>query len=114
MPDVTRTPWGSWEDLSNEQGYHVKRLTILGKQRISLQKHFLRSEYWVVVKGTGKFTLDGEERALAVGDQAYIPRNAIHRLENIGTDALIIIETQIGTCVEEDIERLADDYGRVK
>ena len=35
-----------------------------------------------------------------------------HRVENDGPDPLIIIETQLGLCLEDDIVRLEDDFGR--
>jgi len=38
----------------------------------------------------------------------------VHRIQNDGEDYLVFIETQMGLCIEDDIIRLEDDYGRVK
>ena len=43
----------------------------------------------------------------------HIGVNQIHRLRG-GEDGIMIVEVQYGDmCIEEDIERLEDDYGRV-
>jgi len=46
------------------------------------------------------------------GDAVFIDVGDVHRIENDGDDYLIIIETQLGLCLEDDIIRLEDDYGR--
>jgi mannose-6-phosphate isomerase-like protein (cupin superfamily) len=47
-------------------------------------------------------------------EHIYIPKNTIHRIENIGAEELIFIEIQLGEdLIEDDIVRLEDDYGRV-
>jgi mannose-1-phosphate guanylyltransferase/mannose-6-phosphate isomerase len=48
-------------------------------------------------------------------ESAFIPIAVKHRLENPGHTPLQIIEVQNGDYVEEDdIERLDDDYQRIK
>ena len=105
-------PWGYWEEYLNEPTYRVKRLIVNPGKRFSLQKHNHRSEYWVVVQGDGLVTLDNEQRSVSVGDTVVVPREAVHRLQNKGLIPLIIIETQLGICLEDDIVRLADDWQR--
>jgi len=58
------------------------------------------------------FTLDSDVFEVSVGDRVFIPVGGVHRIENTGDENLIIIETQLGVCDENDIERLEDDYGR--
>jgi mannose-6-phosphate isomerase len=44
-----------------------------------------------------------------------IPKDAAHRIENLGADNMVFIEVQTGDYFgEDDIERLEDDYGRTK
>jgi mannose-6-phosphate isomerase-like protein (cupin superfamily) len=105
-------PWGRWEEYLNEPGYRVKRLVVTPGKRLSLQKHARRAEHWVVVGGQGLVTLDAEQRRVTVGDTVYVPTGSVHRIANDGTDDLVIIETQLGVCVEEDITRLEDDWAR--
>ena len=112
MLDSDNRPWGRWEEYLNEPGYRVKRLIINPGQRFSLQKHEKRSEHWVIGGGVGKVTINKEQKQIKQGDSIYVKRGDIHRLENNGEDYLVAIETQIGLCVEDDIVRIEDDWGR--
>jgi mannose-6-phosphate isomerase-like protein (cupin superfamily) len=106
-------PWGWFETLATGNGYLVKRLRITAHRRLSLQRHRHRSEHWVVVAGGGMLTCDGERIAAAAGTTLFIPCGGLHRAEAGATD-LEIIEVQRGEDLrEDDIERFADDYGRV-
>jgi mannose-1-phosphate guanylyltransferase/mannose-6-phosphate isomerase len=114
--EVHRTayrPWGSYTVLEENQFYKIKRLTLKPRKRLSLQKHYHRSEHWVVVRGTARVTVNGEERLLKNGESTFIPAGSIHRLENPGRIPLEVIEVQIGEYLnEDDIERIDDDFGR--
>lgn len=110
--DADNRPWGRWEEYLNEPGYRVKRIIVHPGQRLSLQKHEHRKEHWAIVSGTGKFTLNDEVHTVSEGDAVTIEIGDVHRIENDGDDHLIIIETQLGLCLEDDIIRLEDDYGR--
>lgn len=112
MLDYDDRPWGRWEEYLNEPGYRVKRIIVHPGQRLSLQRHNLRSEHWAVAKGKGMFTLDDSVQRVSTGDAVFIPTGSVHRIENDGDESLVIIETQLGVCDEDDIERLEDDYGR--
>jgi mannose-6-phosphate isomerase-like protein (cupin superfamily) len=111
--DADDRPWGRWEEYLNEPGYRVKRILVHPGQRLSLQKHRYRSEHWAIAAGQGRFTLDDEVRTVRTGDAVFIPVGGVHRIENDGDTPLVIIETQLGRCLEDDIVRLEDDYGRV-
>jgi len=113
MIDSDNRPWGRWEEYLNEPGYRVKRIVVNPGKRLSLQKHHSRAEHWVIVNGSGKLTLDDSVREIASGDAIFIEKGQVHRVENNGEDFLVIIETQLGVCVEDDIVRLEDDWGRV-
>ncbi len=112
MLDSDNRPWGRWEEYLNEPGYRVKRIIVNPGQRLSLQKHEHRQEHWVIVRGSGTFTLDEQAIRVNVGDRVHIPIGGVHRIENDGKDYLVLIETQLGLCIEDDIIRLEDDYGR--
>jgi mannose-6-phosphate isomerase-like protein (cupin superfamily) len=116
-------PWGTYKVLdqtplidetdSPYSNFKIKKLVVLPKKRLSYQKHNERSEHWTVVKGNAKVLLDGETFFLNEGESIYIPRFSAHRLENESeTKKLVIIEVQYGICLESDIERLEDDWGR--
>jgi mannose-6-phosphate isomerase-like protein (cupin superfamily) len=112
MLDFDDRPWGRWEEYLNETGYRVKRIIVKPGKRLSLQKHQHRSEHWVIAAGTGDFTLNETVRPIQTGDALYINVGDVHRVSNTGNDDLIIIETQLGLNLEDDIIRLEDDFGR--
>jgi mannose-6-phosphate isomerase len=112
-PLVDHRPWGSFTILDEGAGYKVKRIEVLPGGRLSYQKHARRIEHWLVVQGEARFTLDGTERTVRVGETADIPIGALHRVENSGPELLIFIEIQRGDYLgEDDIVRVSDDYGR--
>jgi mannose-6-phosphate isomerase len=107
-------PWGGFLVLEDHSTHKVKRIWVHPGQRLSYQKHFRRSEHWVIVEGRARITLDGKEISLGHGESVEIPLEAAHRIENIGDTELTFIEVQTGDYFgEDDIVRLEDDYGRV-
>ena len=104
-------PWGSFEVIVDEPKYKVKRLVIHDGQSISLQYHNHRLESWVVVSGIGEYVLGRTEGSLFPGKTVVIPIRTVHRIT--AEEELVIIETQVGECEEEDIVRLKDNYGRI-
>jgi mannose-1-phosphate guanylyltransferase/mannose-6-phosphate isomerase len=91
----------------------VKRIVVKPGSKLSLQKHFHRSEHWVVVKGTAEVTLGTDERSVHENESIYIPIGSVHRLANPGKIRLELIEVQVGSYLgEDDIVRLDDVYGR--
>jgi mannose-6-phosphate isomerase len=114
MADHDKRPWGSYTVLDQGDGYQVKRIEVIPGKRLSYQKHAHRSEHWVVVQGQAVVTLDGQDRSLTRGDTVEVPVEAAHRIANPGEAPLVFIEVQRGDYLgEDDIVRLADDFGRV-
>ncbi|MDD2881962.1 MAG: phosphomannose isomerase type II C-terminal cupin domain [Rhodoferax sp.] len=109
----TERPWGWYETVSEAPGHKIKRIGVLPGQRISLQKHAQRAEHWVVVRGTASVTLGEQSIDLTVGQHCDIALGQVHRLTNVTTQPVEIVEVQFGTYLgEDDITRLGDDYGR--
>ena len=108
-------PWGSFENLLDEEYCKVKRIIVKPEQRLSYQLHYKRSEVWVIVKGVATVTLNGKDKDYVEGEIVNIPVETKHRVQNNFTEDLIFIETQTGTYFgEDDIVRIEDDYGRNK
>lgn len=106
-------PWGAYDSIDNGPRHQVKRITVAPGQKLSLQKHYHRSEHWIVVSGSALVTLDKNEKLLTENESIYIPLGALHRLENPGNINLEIIEVQTGSYLgEDDIVRYDDSYGR--
>jgi mannose-6-phosphate isomerase len=107
-------PWGNFTVLDEGENYKVKRIEVLPGKRLSYQKHAQRAEHWMVVQGTGKVTLDGQDIVLNAGEVVDIPIGAAHRIENPGDVKVVFIEIQRGSYLgEDDIVRLQDDFGRI-
>lgn len=106
-------PWGTYTVLDDAQGFKIKRIVVYSGKKLSLQKHFHRSEHWVVVSGTAIVTCSGEEKIVRPNESMYIPMGTVHRLENRGRIPLVIVEVQVGDYLgEDDIVRIEDEYRR--
>lgn len=115
--ETTERPWGEYTVLLDAPAHKVKQITVNPGKRLSLQSHFFRSEYWVIVSGYGRFTLGASPALLDVnevnsGDTVDIFPGELHRIECTSTEPLVFIETQLGRCDEEDIVRYEDDWNR--
>jgi len=106
-------PWGGYSSVLMAERFQVKRLFVKPGKKLSLQKHFHRSEHWVVVKGTAEVTIDGQVSVLSENQSIYLPLGCTHRLANPGKIELELIEVQTGSYLgEDDIVRTEDDFGR--
>ncbi len=106
-------PWGSYTVLDEGHRYKVKQISVKPQRRLSLQKHFHRSEHWTVVNGTAEVQIGEKTSIVRSNESIYIPIGELHRLTNPGKIDLVIIETQVGDYLgEDDIVRYDDSYGR--
>jgi mannose-6-phosphate isomerase len=106
-------PWGFFENLVDADDHKVKRITVYPGRRMSLQSHARRAEHWFIVKGEALFTCNSRKKKIRGGHAVDIKRKEKHRIENIGSGNLVLIEVQTGDYFgEDDITRYEDDYGR--
>ncbi len=106
-------PWGWYQTLELQDRFQVKRIVVYPGGKLSLQKHFHRSEHWVVVKGTARVTVQDKVTDLSENQSTFVPLGAVHRLENPGKIDVEMIEVQTGAYLgEDDIVRLEDVYAR--
>jgi mannose-1-phosphate guanylyltransferase/mannose-6-phosphate isomerase len=106
-------PWGFYQTADLGARYQVKRICVNPGARLSLQKHFHRSEHWVVVRGAAEVTVGEEVRLVHENESVYVPIGSVHRLANPGKIPLELIEVQVGSYLgEDDILRLEDVYRR--
>ena len=106
-------PWGAYEGLDMGENFQVKRITVNPGAKLSLQMHHKRAEHWVVVSGIAQVTCEDKVFPLRENESTFIPLGAKHRLENIGSEPLHLIEIQSGRYLgEDDIVRFEDNYGR--
>ena len=113
--NVYYRPWGRYVNLFEGKGFLVKELYVKSKSSLSLQKHYHRSEYWLVTNGKPLITINKNKFTKKPNESVFIPQGAIHRIENPYKRPVKIIEIQTGTILKEsDIVRYQDIYGRVR
>jgi mannose-6-phosphate isomerase-like protein (cupin superfamily) len=106
-------PWGNFLVLRDEPHYKLKQLQVTPGHRLSLQKHNQREEHWLVTRGTPEITVGERTWVAHPGEYIHIPKQAQHRLANLGSELVELIEVQLGEYFgEDDIIRLQDDYAR--
>lgn len=106
-------PWGTYTVLEENHKYKIKRIIVKPGKRLSLQKHFHRSEHWIVVAGTAVVQVGETETLVRTNESTYIPMGEPHRLTNPGKVDLVLIEAQVGDYLgEDDIVRISDDFER--
>jgi cytidyltransferase-like protein len=106
----TLRSWGYYRVLHDVPGVKVKELTVDPGKSLSMQRHHLRAEYWIVSEGTG--SVSNQVGSMRVGKvlekhQEYkVPVGEWHQLSNPWDVPVKIVEIQYGEqCIEEDIER---------
>ncbi|MDB2448166.1 adenylyltransferase/cytidyltransferase family protein [Gammaproteobacteria bacterium] len=104
--------WGSFYNLFEEDQVKVKELVVAPGKGMSFQKHFKRSEIWMVSKGScivnySKDDPDNKQNIkLNKFDHYLVPVGEWHQITNPFKETCHLIEIQYGDeCVEEDIER---------
>lgn len=107
-PLYEKRRWGEYRVLETTQNNEIKtltkHLTIEAGKSISLQLHHYRDEVWTIIEGEGELILGEEKRIVKTADVISIKKEVKHKITAIKD--LHIIETQIGTLLEEDdIER---------
>ena len=108
----TERPWGYYRVLHEVSGMKVKELTVEPKQQLSMQRHNLRAEYWIVSEGTAIVNRIMDSGyvlppvILQTHDEYCVPVAEWHQLTNPYDVPVKVVEIQYGeNCIEEDIER---------
>jgi mannose-6-phosphate isomerase-like protein (cupin superfamily) len=111
-PSTKRT-WGKFYNLFEDNFVKIKELVILPNQGMSFQRHFYRSELWLVSKGRCVINFshadpsDVVKQTLNKGDRFDVHLKKWHQITNPFSAECRIIEIQYGDkTIEDDIERL--------
>ena len=104
--------WGSFYNLFEEDQVKVKELIVNPGEGMSFQKHFKRSEIWLVSHGSCIVNYSKDEPnnkkniQLNKFDHYLVPVGEWHQITNPFDQTCHLIEIQYGEeCSEEDIER---------
>jgi len=110
--DNEKRVWGEYFNLYEDTQVKVKELIVEPGKGMSLQKHFKRSEIWLVSSGKCliNYSKDSpetiEEIILKKHDSIHINLGDWHQITNPYDEICKIIEIQYGEqTIEEDIER---------
>tara|TARA_X000000950_G_scaffold289183_1_gene410546 strand:+ start:739 stop:1506 length:768 start_codon:yes stop_codon:yes gene_type:complete len=110
--DNEKRIWGEYFNLYEDNQVKVKELIVEPGKGMSLQKHFKRSEIWLVSSGKCliNYSKDSpetiEEIILNKHDSIHINLGDWHQITNPYDEICKIIEIQYGEqTIEEDIER---------
>jgi len=107
-----KRPWGEFEEFSKNIPQTVKIIIIEEGQKLSLQYHSKRSEFWKVISGSPQLTIDAVVMDTKPGDEFWIERFSEHRMASPKGQSKIL-EISFGEFNEEDIIRIEDIYGRI-
>lgn len=110
---TVQRPWGTYTILDEGDSFKAKRIVVKPGGVLSLQMHHKRSEHWTVVSGIATVINGDEVLTLHPNQSTYIPVGNKHRLQNEGSEDVVLIEVQCGHYFgEDDIVRFQDIYGR--
>ena len=113
--NLFKRPWGTYRNLFKGKNFLIKELIVNKNGCLSLQKHKYREEHWLIFEGNPEITLDKKIINASENDIIFIPKGAVHRINNKYKKPVKIIEAQLGKVLKEtDIIRLEDVYGRIK
>ena len=113
--EIFARPWGFYKTTVLNEMFQGKVIYVSPNQKLSLQSHKRREEYWMIVKGEGLIQLGDSVHPVHPGSTFFIPKGCRHRISNTSnTETLIFTEVQLGDYFgEDDIERYEDIYNRV-
>ena len=113
MKTIVNKPWGSFEIINEGIKYTVKKIIVNPGGQLSMQSHEHRSEHWLIAEGYAEVIINEETFNLHANQHIFIPKGAIHRIQNPNKKPVKIMEAQLGSILKEtDIVRYEDIYGR--
>lgn len=109
--DEVHRPWGSFRQYAHNRPVTVSLMSVNEGQRLSLQSHPGRGEYWIVLDDGAVVQHDDRIWRPAVGEELWIPPNGRHRLAS-ERGTVRVLEIAFGDWQQDDIVRYEDDYAR--
>ncbi len=107
-------PWGNELIWAHTDRYVGKIITIDPGKRLSLQYHELKDESLIVLEGTLRLHLEGDDGEIRLhdlepGENSRIPVGKKHRFEALDKQVRLV---EVSTPEIDDVVRLSDDFGR--
>src|SRR3989344_9594650 len=104
-------PWGKFEQFTHNEKTTVKIITVNPKQKLSLQYHNKRKEFWKFLDNEAKVTIGDKIIKVKKDSEIVIPKETKHRVEALNKPVKFL-EIAYGNFNENDIVRVEDRYGR--
>ena len=102
--------WGNFTILDEGKNFKVKNVVMLPGSCMPMQMHCHRSEHWVIVEGSAKVIIDGNEHLVHKNQSIFVPIGTKHKIINAGMLPLEMIEVQNGDYLgEDDLTIFADE-----
>lgn len=108
---VEKRPWGKFEQFTHNEKTTVKIITVNPKQKLSLQYHNHRKEFWRFLDNPAKVTIGKKTIKVKKDQEVLIKKRIMHTVEALGKPVRFL-EISFGNFDENDIVRIKDKYGR--
>lgn len=106
---IIEKPWGYEKIWAHTEKYVGKIIFIRKGHRLSLQKHLIKQETIMVLKGRMHFIFDDEDIIVEEGQTVHVNPGHVHRMCAVDSDVEVV---EVSTPELHDVVRLEDDYGR--
>lgn len=106
-----KKPWGRVKEYVQNQTATVRLIYMQPNNETSLHRHHLRDDMWIILDDGLEVQIGDEVKTPFAGDEFVIPAESLHRIISKDTPGRVL-EIAFGYASEEDIDRVADEYGR--
>ncbi len=105
-------PWGKFRCFPHKKARSIKIITVNPGGVLSLQYHYRRCEFWIILDGGLEVTVGDKIWQPEKNEEIFIPKRTPHRLRCRSGEPGRVMEIWLGNSEESDIIRLKDEYGR--
>ncbi len=109
---IENRPWGKFEQFTHNEKSTVKIISVKPRQKLSLQYHKKRTEFWRFLDNEAKVTINKKTIKVKAGSEVIIKKGTLHTVEAL-KKPVRFLEIAEGNFDENDIIRIEDKYGRV-
>jgi mannose-6-phosphate isomerase-like protein (cupin superfamily) len=107
-------PWGHERVWAHTERYVGKVLFIAAGRRLSLQRHLVKDESFLVLRGRLRLHLEDAEGVVRTvdldpGAHRHVAVGRVHRYEAVDEDVELV---EVSTPELDDVVRIEDDFGR--
>lgn len=104
-------PWGHVKEYALNQTATVRIIYLEANKETSLHLHNLRDDMWVIIDKGVKVQIGDQVKETKPGEEYIVPAETLHRILS-SEKPVRVLEIAFGYASEEDIHRVADEYGR--